>query len=216
MVKSDNPKKLLVEGKDDLRVIPELIEKNGITWVDNKRQPIVLIEECEGYENITSDLIYTELQTGRRTHLGLVVDADDDASLRWQSIRNACLPSIANIPEEIPATGLIINTPDGKRFGVWIMPDNIMEGMLETFLSYMIPQQGESLWKYAQEVAWEAKNQGAIFKDSYIHKAEIYTWLAWQDEPGRQIHQAIKYNILNPQDVKVQGFITWFKTLYAL
>ncbi len=216
MAKNDNPKKLLVEGKDDLRVIPELIEKNGITWVDSKKQPIVLIEECEGYENITSDLIYTELQTGRRTHLGLVVDADDDASLRWQSIRNACLTSITNIPEEIPATGLIINTPDGKKFGVWIMPDNIIQGMLETFLGYMIPQQEKSLWQYAQKVALEAKNQGAVFKDSYIHKAEIYTWLAWQDEPGRQIHQAIKYNILNPQDAKVQGFITWFKNLYDL
>lgn len=55
-----------------------------------------------------------------------------------------------------------------------------------------------------------------VKKDSYIHKAEIYTWLAWQDEPGRQIHQAIKHNILNPQDAKVQGFITWFKDLYDL
>ncbi len=136
--------------------------------------------------------------------------------MRWQSIRNACLSSIANIPEEIPATGLIINTPDGQKFGVWMMPDNIIPGMLETFLGYMIPQPGESLWQYAQEVAREAKNQGATFKDSYIHKAEIYTWLAWQDEPGRQIHQAIKYNILNPQDAKVQGFINWFRNLYDL
>ncbi|WP_343232369.1 DUF3226 domain-containing protein [Trichormus sp. NMC-1] len=24
------------------------------------------------------------------------------------------------------------------------------------------------------------------------------SWLAWQNEPGKQIHQAIKYNILNP------------------
>ncbi|MBE9048821.1 hypothetical protein IQ243_00030 [Nostocales cyanobacterium LEGE 11386] len=216
MAKNDNPKKMLVEGKDDLRVIPELIEKNGITWVDNKKQPIVLIEECGGYENITSDLIYTELQTGRRTHLGLMVDADDHPSLRWQSIRNACLPSIPNIPEEIPQTGLIMNIPDDKKFGVWMMPDNIIQGMLETFLGYMIPQQGECLWQYACEVAREAKNQGATFKDSYIDKAEIYTWLAWQNEPGRQIHQAIKYNILNPQDAKVQGFITWFKNLYDL
>ncbi|WP_413172343.1 DUF3226 domain-containing protein [Anabaena azotica] len=216
MAKNDKPKKLLVEGQDDLRVIPELIEKNGITWGNKKEEAIISIQECGGYENITYDLIYTELQTRGRTHLGLMVDADDDVSLRWQSIRNACLTSIPNLPEEIPETGLIISTPDDKKFGVWIMPDNIIEGMLETFLGYMIPEQGEYLWEYAQDVAKEAKNKGATFKQSYIDKAEIYTWLAWQNEPGRQIHQAIKYNILNPNNPKVQGFINWFKDLYDL
>jgi hypothetical protein len=216
MAKYYNPKKLLVEGQDDLRVIPELVEKNGIFWGNKKEEAIVSIQECGGYENITFDLIYTELQTGRCTHLGLIVDADDNASLRWQSLRNVCLSIVPNLPEEIPETGLIINTLDGKKFGVWLMPDNIIEGMLETFLGYMIPAQGENLWQYAQEVAREAKNQGATFKESYIDKAEIYTWLAWQDEPGRQIHQAIKYNILNPHNPKVQRFIDWFKDLYDL
>lgn len=218
MAKHYHPKRLLVEGQDDLRVIPELIGKNGIYWGAKKEEAIISIQECGGYENITYDLIYTELQTGRCTHLGLMVDADDNAFLRWQSIRNACLQieSISHLPEQIPETGLIINTLDGKKIGVWIMPDNIIEGMLETFLGYMIPEQGEHLWQYAQQVAREAKNKGATFKESYIDKAEIYTWLAWQDEPGRQIHQAIKYNILNPQTPKVQGFINWFKDLYDL
>ncbi|RUS95992.1 hypothetical protein DSM107003_26540 [Trichormus variabilis SAG 1403-4b] len=102
MAKHYNPKKLLVEGQDDLRVIPQLIEKNGITWGEKKEEAIISIQECGGYENITFDLIYTELQTGRCTHLGLMVDADDDASFRWQSIRNACLSIIPNLPEQIP------------------------------------------------------------------------------------------------------------------
>ncbi|MEH1784090.1 MAG: DUF3226 domain-containing protein [Nostoc sp.] len=46
--------------------------------------------------------------------------------------------------------------------------------------------------------------------------AKIYTWLAWQEEPGRQLHQAIKYGILNPEHPKAQTFVTWFKTLYEL
>jgi hypothetical protein len=32
MAKTIHPKLLLVEGADDKRTIPELIEKNGITW----------------------------------------------------------------------------------------------------------------------------------------------------------------------------------------
>ncbi|WP_335337837.1 DUF3226 domain-containing protein [Nostoc piscinale] len=68
----------------------------------------------------------------------------------------------------------------------------------------------------AQEVAQKAKNKGAPFKDSYIDKAKIYTWLAWQEEPGRQLHQAIKYKVLNSQHPNAQIFFTWFKNLYNL
>ena len=38
MVKGYIPKKLLVEGQDDKRVIPELIEKNGIRWGETKKE----------------------------------------------------------------------------------------------------------------------------------------------------------------------------------
>ncbi|MFM6859459.1 MAG: DUF3226 domain-containing protein, partial [Dolichospermum sp.] len=51
-------KKLLVEGEDDLRVIPELIEKTGINWVENKK-PIVTIKQIGGKDNLTSNLIST-------------------------------------------------------------------------------------------------------------------------------------------------------------
>ncbi len=187
------------------------------------QQPIVPIEQIGGKDNLTSNLISTHLQVSGLTHLGLMIDADENVSDSWKMIRNACLQIeniyIDNLPEQMPETGLIINIPNGTKFikfGVWIMPDNIIEGMLETFLGYMIPEQGEYLWEYAQEVVREAKNKGATFKESYIDKAEIYTWLAWQNEPGRQIHQAIKYNILNPNNPKVQRFINWFKELYDL
>lgn len=38
MAKHYHPKRLLVEGQDDLRVIPELIEKNGIYWGAKKEE----------------------------------------------------------------------------------------------------------------------------------------------------------------------------------
>lgn len=216
MTKGYVAKKLLVEGKDDLRVIPELIEKNGIIWVAPNGKPVVYIQDCDGYENINADLITTELQASGLTHLGLIVDADADLSERWISIRNACLSSIPDIPEDISNTGLIHVTNTGIKFGVWIMPDNLMQGMLETFLAYMIPDESEPLWKYAQEVVEKAKDKGASFIDAHLDKAKIYTWLAWQEEPGRQLHQAIKYKILNPQHPKAQIFVNWFKVLYDL
>jgi hypothetical protein len=96
------------------------------------------------------------------------------------------------------------------------MPDNKMRGMLETFLTYLIPIENEELWQFAQEVAQEVKNKGAVFTEPHLDKANIYTWLAWQDPPGRQLHQAIMERILNPKHPNAQSFVTWFRNLYSL
>ena len=41
-------KKLLVEGSDDKRVIPELTEANGIRWGETAREAIVRIQAFGG------------------------------------------------------------------------------------------------------------------------------------------------------------------------
>ena len=102
------------------------------------------------------------------------------------------------------------------KFGIWMMPDNKRRGMLETFLAYMIPTEKEPLWTYAQEVVVEAKKRGAPFKQVLEDKACIYTWLAWQKKPGRQLHDAVKMKILDPKHPKAQMFVRWFKCLYDL
>ena len=214
---SKSPEKvLLVEGKQDARVIPYLIEANGIVWEINKK-PIVYIRDCEGNTNLVdSDIIISELQASELSTLGIIIDADDDALASWQSIRNASLMGIPDLPQFLPEDGLIHTTSEGIKFGIWIMPDNKMRGMLETFLTYMIPKGNEDLWNFAQEITQEAKSKGATFKNVHSDKANIYTWLAWQDPPGRQLHNAIMERILNPQHPNAQKFVTWFKTLYDL
>lgn len=211
-------KKLIVEGDQDKRVIPELIEANGIYWGDKKKgeKPIVDIKSYGSDQFINAEVISAELKESGLTALGLIIDADDDLAARWQSVRNACLKSIPDFPEELAITGLIHTTTTGIKFGVWIMPDNQAQGMLESFLAYMIPDENDLIWQYALEVAEEAKSKGALFIDLHRPKAYIYTWLAWQDPPGRQLHNAIMEKILNPEHPKAQAFVNWFKTLYDL
>lgn len=121
---------LLVEGKQDLRVIPELMEANGINWGTWKK-PVVFIRDYDGYQNlIDPDVIATELQASGLSALGIMIDADENPLQRWQSIRNACLRNIPDLPEALPGEGLIHVAPDRIRFGVWLMPDNKMNGML--------------------------------------------------------------------------------------
>lgn len=206
-------KRLIVEGEQDKRVIPELIEANGIPWKKGN-EPVYI--KPRGSNDFNSYWISAQLKEAGLTHLGLILDADDNSSTSWQRIRDACLPSIPDIPQEIPETGLIHITNTGIKFGIWIMPDNRIKGMLETFLAYMISDESQPLWKYAQEVVGESKNRGAEFIDYHHDKAYIYTWLAWQNPPGRQLHNAIQEKILNPQHPKAQVFITWFKDLYDL
>lgn len=209
-------KVLLVEGREDVRVIPELIEANGVNW-GTRKSPVVYIRGYDGYQKLVDpEVISTELQASGLSVLGIMIDADDNPTGRWQSIRSASLKSIPDIPEALPENGLIHTAPNGIKFGIWIMPDNKMRGMLETFLTYMIPTGNEVSWQFAQEVAREAKNKGAVFTDSHLDKANIYTWLAWQNPPGRQLHQAVMERILKPNHLNAQGFVSWFKTLYDL
>jgi hypothetical protein len=209
-------KVLLVEGKQDVRVIPELIEANGVNW-GTQKSPIVYIRDYGGYQKLVDpDVISTELQASGLSVLGIMIDADDNPEGRWQSIRSVSLKSIPNLPETLPEDGLIHTTSSGIQFGIWIMPDNKMRGMLETFLAYMIPEDNEALWQFAQTAAQDAKIKGAIFTDSHLDKANIYTWLAWQSPPGRQLHQAVMERILNPNHPNAQKFVTWFRSLYGL
>jgi hypothetical protein len=82
MARSYKPKKLIVEGNQNKRVIPELIEKNGIPWGNTKETAIVEIQPYGSDQFIDADVISTELKASGLTHLGLMVDADEDASQR--------------------------------------------------------------------------------------------------------------------------------------
>jgi hypothetical protein len=191
-------------------------EANGVNW-GTRKSPVVYIRDYDGYQNLVDpDIISTELQASELSALGIMIDADDNPLGRWQSIRNVSLQSIPDLPEALPEEGLIHPAPNGIKFGIWIMPDNKMCGMLETFLAYLIPTENEVLWQFAQQAAKEATSKGAAFTDPHLDKANIYTWLAWQHPPGRQLHQAIMERILNPKHPDAQRFVTWFRTLYGL
>jgi hypothetical protein len=209
---------LLVEGQDEKRTIPELIELNGIDWGSGKNT-IVHIKDYEGYENIIKPgSISTELKADGIEALGILLDADEYPLDRWVAIRNACRNSkaVSSIPDDLPEKGLIIEADNGVRVGIWIMPDNKLPGMLETFLGYLLPTDNSSLWEFAESTINSAKEQGAPFTEYHREKARIYSWLAWQKPPGRQLHQAIKERILDPQHPEAQMFVNWFRELYQL
>jgi hypothetical protein len=207
-------KKLLVEGAEELRVIPQLMEANGVTW--NRGEEPLNIINCDGVENLLKPkYISAQLKTPNGlTHLGIIMDADEEPDNRWKSLYNACLPNIPNLPQNLPAEGLIITLESGLKFGVWMMPDNQSRGMLETFLAYLVPD--NNLWQYTQNKVIEAKQQGATYRDYHLDKANIHTYLAWQDPPGKQLHDAVKQRILNQSYPQSANFLRWLQELYEI
>lgn len=207
---------MLVEGKDDKFVIAELMKSHGLNFTTAK--DIEWIKPSNGYENLAKqEVIATELLASGLTILGIIIDADEHPNDRWTSIRNVCLKSIPNLPKDLPENGLIWNAPNDIKFGIWIVPDNKMRGMLETFLADIIPEENQVLWEFAKESVQEAKVRGSKVTPNHIDKANIYTWLAWQEPSGLQISTAVKKRtIFDRTHPNAQKFVTWFKTLYGL
>jgi len=211
-------KKLLVEGADDKRVIPELIEANGISWGETASQSIVYIEKFDGIENLLAPkVISTELKASNLEILGILIDADQNPDDRWKQVRNQCLDSFPELPENLPKQGLISSNASNQKLGVWIMPDNETCGMLETFLAYLVPEhQVGSVWKHAVLSLEEAVKIGVPCKEYHHDKARVHTWLAWQNPPGRQLHNAIMEKIFDPSHPKAKDFVQWFRNLYEV
>lgn len=205
-----------MEGATELRVIPYLMEANGVEW-ELECTPVVHIAPNNGVDQLLErGVIESELSASGLEALGVVVDANGDAGRRWNQIRDRCRNEFDVLPNEIPEGGLNVDHRDGPRFGVWIMPDNRFEGMLEDFLLRLVPDQHGALYDLARNCVAEAARKGASFKGAHVRKAEIHTWLAWQDEPGPQLHEAVKHRVLDPTKPESHAFVDWFRTLFSV
>ncbi len=159
-----------MEGADDKRVIPELIEANGIRWGETARKAIVHIQEFGGVENLLAPKqISTQFKSSGLEILGIMVDADEKLEDRWRQIREECMSVFPNIPDEFPKQGLIHVNESKLKLGVWIMPDNQTSGMLETFLAYLVPDhQVNSVWKHAEFSLEKTLRIGAACKEKHF------------------------------------------------
>jgi hypothetical protein len=160
--------------------------------------------------------IETHLKASGLTALGVMIDADESAASRWTAIRARIIDRYPEAPEDLPARGAVLHREGSPSFGAWIMPDNSNRGMLETFLLHLRPEDNSPLLEFGERTVMDAQSLGAPFKPLHIDKAKIHTWLAWQDPPGRQLHNAIMEKMLERQSPEFQQFISWFRDVYGL
>lgn len=209
---------LLVEGSDDLYAIAELMGHYTDWPRDRKLNPVQIIDSGGVEKLLKKENISTRMKSASMKNIGVVVDADNDCQPRWDELKNLFKDYFPAIPEKLPSNGLICENNEGKRLGIWIMPDNSSQGMLETFLSTLIhtPESENHLWMHAIKSTNAAKQLNAIFRDAHLDKAKIHSWLAWQDPPGDAFGTAILRKVLNPSMPSAQIFAKWFMDLYKL
>ena len=191
--------------------------RHFVNWPENKDDVPVLIQVGYGVSKILEkDYLSALIKDPSTTVLGVMLDADLDASSRYDSFRNLCKDFFPRMPTQLPATGLIENNDDGKRIGLWLMPDNISKGAIETFLRVLVPDTANKEWQHAVKSTSEARTLGCKYKDCHMDKANLYSWLAWQDEPGQSPGNALTRKVLDPKSASAKPFVTWFMKLYSL
>ncbi len=208
---------MLVEGEDDKFAIIELMGHHT-HWPNDKTKAPVYLQAIGSANDILADgFIPLKLQESGTKVLGVVLDADVEFDRRWARVKQVCRSVFDDVPDDMPKRGLILqDQAEGPRFGVWIMPDNQHRGMLETFLQALIYERSAPLLAYAKSVVLEARAQSAPCREAHIAKAEIHTWLAWQDPPGQAFGRAITSLTLDPQCAAAEPFVSWFLNLYRL
>ncbi|MEZ5401845.1 MAG: DUF3226 domain-containing protein [Bryobacteraceae bacterium] len=135
---------LIVEGREDRNAIPGLIHHH-FRW----DQPIpFFIKAYEGVEAILEEgALNAEIKAAHLEAPGVVV-ADTHAAGRYQRIQQLCSSLFPDLPTGPEPQGVIRDNKDGKRFGVWIMPDNSSNGSMETFVRGLVPESAEALWSH--------------------------------------------------------------------
>jgi hypothetical protein len=205
----------MVEGANDLHSVVSIMGE-FVNWPKTKDQAPVGIEDMGSWDQVlASASISVRLKNPEIQILGLILDANDSLAERYRSFRGICQGF--DTPEQIPSGGLVVSNSE-KRLGLWIMPDNRSEGYLETFLRRLVPAQSRALWEHAVASTDAAANDPlrAPFKKQDTGKAYFYTWLAWQDSPGRPPGETIKKGHLDARAANAEAFVEWFLRLYQL
>jgi hypothetical protein len=210
MSKGENfNKKLLVEGNDDKHVILALCKKYQICENFD-------IIDCKGIDNLLKQIPLTFKTSGIET-IGIIIDADEDLQSRWNCLKHILSTNGCKVLQTLPKTGLILENDSqeaGVKIGVWIMPNNDSNGMLEDFISFLVPR-GDELLPVVHSTLDNIENrQLNRYSVNHKSKAVIHTWLAWQENPGTPMGLSITKTYLSADGATCHDFVQWLTNLF--
>jgi hypothetical protein len=204
--KHEGDQVLLVEGIDEGHVISALCQAHQVPETFG-------LYTCGSDDKVLKRLNALILQPEAPKTIGIVLDADQGVDRRWDSVRNKIKGYRDSFPQSPDVNGTILFLGDGlPKLGVWLMPNNLNQGMLEDFCLTMIDGQSQT---YVTNVIANAQQAGVCtFKSAHFSKAVAHTFLAWQDEPGTPLGLSITKQSLKPHTVTAIAFTQWLLRLF--
>jgi len=201
---------LMVEGTDDEHVVKSICGQYQLGTIHT-------IRRCEGKDALI-EAISVRIKESDINSLGIILDADKDIQASWQSVfeklKSAGYTDLPKFPD--PA-GTLVLPPHNTllpKVGIWLMPDNQLPGILEDFLAFLVPM-GDSLLEHARSSIENMPEQPRFSKPK-APKALIHTWLAWQEEPGKPLGQAMTARYLDHSLPLGRVFAGWLqKTFFS-
>ncbi len=224
-------KQLLVEGKNDAHVLFSLFRQHDIATSSiekpSKDPDAIRIDQIFTGNDDIDPVDHFEVQlmaTPEAGCLGVILDADFNLSGKWMALRNRLVDfgfSEEAIPEHPVETGSIIREADLPTIGIWLMPDNRVDGELEHFLEFLVPEKSNNpLWALVVESLEKMPPEDSFpkyvkrFKEQDRRKALIHTWLAWQESPGKPLGLAVTAGYFNAKAPHALVFINWIRQLF--
>ncbi len=220
MVSSSTKQILLVEGEAD-RAFFELICKDldlGTVTVATPKNLDAWKNTKEGVFNHLPVLLKL-LPDGRTSQLAAVVDAD--SAVNGGGFAQV-IQRVTNIVEPFgfaqanhPSGGIVFRHNDGLAdFGLWVMPNNSDEGMLEDWIKGCIQPDEQALFNHAEDTV-AGLPQPQKFKEIHRTKAEVATWLAWQEHPGHGSYRAVEDGLISKNGPPYQNLAAWLGHIYC-
>ena len=207
-----NDRVLLVEGQDDKHVVLHICKRHEMI-----PEFCILDKEDEagsgGISLLLQDIGPEILAPGRKA-VGILVDANEDFTARWNAVSNRLRDENIKVPDIPDPTGTLIDgTTHIPRVGIWLMPDNESPGELEDFVSEMIPN-GDTVWPLSQDYIDGIPETDRKFTEKKTQRAKLHAWLSTRKDP-RRMGAAI-----GTRDLRVDGplsitFADWLRQLFV-
>ncbi len=200
-----NDSVLLVEGQDDKHVATNLLFAHQL-------HTRFVVKDKDGIDNLTGSLPM-ELRASELKRIGIVVDADTALVERWTRLRSVLTKAgYADLPIAPLAHGTVVRQGGRPTVGIWLMPNNRDDGMIEDFVALLVPPE-DPLLPRARAAVDAIPGEDRRFVEIHRAKAVIHTWLAWQSEPGVRMGAAVTRKYLEPQTPTALAFVAWLNQL---
>lgn len=218
---TDQSRVLLVEGENDRAFLEALCVKLDI-YARVRVAPPKEVGGChnskQGVLNHLKNVMLPQLRDGQLTSLGIVVDADSPPN-GGVGDTIALVERIVQMEGYSAPTsevgGLIFPHEDGlPDFGLWVMPDNMRNGMLEDLVSDAVGADEQELFNHARTVV-DSLPEPRRFKPLHQSKAHVATWMAWQRSPGHGLYRAMEDDLLDLQAPGMVKLTAWMRHLFA-